>query len=30
MKRIQKQICKFELKPEELEFSNSLIMNTEN
>jgi hypothetical protein len=30
MKRIQKQICKFELKPEELGFSNSLIMNMEN
>jgi len=30
VKRIQKQISKFELKPEELGFSKSLIMNAEN
>jgi hypothetical protein len=30
MKGIQKQISKFEFKPEELGFSNSLIMNAEN
>jgi hypothetical protein len=30
VKRNQKQISKFELKPEELGFSNSLIMNVEN
>jgi hypothetical protein len=29
VKRIQKQISKFELKPEDLGFSNSLFMNAE-